>query len=132
MPITLNAVTVGLASVSLNAAPGSLRKVTFGGKETITVPAGAPVLSDAIALEVGDSADLVVSVYLNDGTTVFDCGSDAAPSDQAVIDGSDVTLAERFSAGRLNWNMASSFCHFMAARCIWDATPLTCSEILRR
>jgi len=98
-PITLNAVTVGLASESLNAAPGSLRPVTFGGKETITVPAGAPVLSDPMALEVGDFADLVVSVYLNDGTTVFDCGSDAAPADQAVVDGSDATLAEHFSAG---------------------------------
>ena len=100
MPFTLTAVTVGLASESLNAAPGSLKKVTFGGKEAITVPAGAPVLSDAIALEVGDFADLVVSVYLNDGTTVFDCGSDAAPSDQAVIGGSDATLAERLSAGK--------------------------------
>ena len=100
MPFTLNAVTVGLASESLNAAPGSLKKVTFGGKERLTVPAGAPALSDAIDLRVGDFADLVVSVYVNDGMTVFDCSSDVAPTDQVVIESTDATAAEHVSAGK--------------------------------
>ena len=99
-PFALTAVTVGLAAAGLNAAPGSLRKVTFGGKETLIVPAGAPALSDAIALRVADFADLVVSVYLRDGMTAFDCGSDTAPTDQAVIEGADATLAEPLSTGK--------------------------------
>ena len=53
-PLTINAATVGLAAAGLNAAPGSLKVVTFGDRSAITIPAGAPALSDAVPASRGD------------------------------------------------------------------------------
>jgi GDSL-like Lipase/Acylhydrolase family len=45
-------------------APGSDRALTFGGRSSVTVPPGAPLLSDPVALQVPACSDLVVSIYL--------------------------------------------------------------------
>jgi hypothetical protein len=45
-------------------AAGSDRRLTFGGRPQVTVPAGAPALSDPVALDVPAGADLVISVHL--------------------------------------------------------------------
>jgi lysophospholipase L1-like esterase len=44
--------------------PGTDRRLTFGGSTTVTVPAGAPMLSDPVAVPVAAGSDLVVSLYL--------------------------------------------------------------------
>ncbi|HEU5157472.1 MAG TPA: SGNH/GDSL hydrolase family protein [Streptosporangiaceae bacterium] len=49
-------------------AEGTDRTLTFGGRRTVTVPAGAPMLSDPVALPVPAGSDLVVSVYLPERT----------------------------------------------------------------
>jgi lysophospholipase L1-like esterase len=67
---------VGEARVALRAdggagirtKPGSDRPLTFGGSASVTVPAGAPALSDPVGLRVPDGADLVISVYLPEHT----------------------------------------------------------------
>ena len=84
----------------MNAIPGSLRRVTFAGNGTITAPAGAPLLSDAVTLPIPDFSDLLVSVYLSEPTTVFACSSDDTPADQVVVPDFDATLAEHVSAGK--------------------------------
>jgi lysophospholipase L1-like esterase len=99
-PLTLNAVTAGRAADGLNAVPRSLKAVKFGGESTITLPVGTPAVSDAVALAVGPSSDLLVSVYLGGPLTVFDCRNIWAPHDQAVVDGIDATFSERVSAGK--------------------------------
>ncbi|MDF8334246.1 SGNH/GDSL hydrolase family protein [Novosphingobium cyanobacteriorum] len=63
-PIKLNAVTVGLAGGAFVAAPGSLQPVTFGGSAGVTIPAGAPVLSDPVPVRVKAGTDLLVSAAL--------------------------------------------------------------------
>ncbi|MPZ86218.1 MAG: SGNH/GDSL hydrolase family protein [Actinophytocola sp.] len=50
--------------------PATDRTVTFGGHRSATVPAGAPMLSDAVRLAVPARSDLVVSIYLPDPTPV--------------------------------------------------------------
>ncbi|WP_129844072.1 SGNH/GDSL hydrolase family protein [Streptomyces sp. RFCAC02] len=47
--------------------PGSTVPVTFSGRESISVPVGAQVVSDPIDLRVAAGTDLSVSVYLRDG-----------------------------------------------------------------
>jgi len=49
---------------SRSVAPGSDRRLTFGGHVSATVPAGAPLLSDPVRLAVPAGGDLVVSLYL--------------------------------------------------------------------
>lgn len=67
---------IGEAHVALRApgeagsaiVPDSDRRLTFGGRSSVTIPAGAPMLSDPVALRVPALSDLVVSLYLPDPT----------------------------------------------------------------
>lgn len=45
-------------------AAGSSRFFTFSGRSSITIPAGAPAVSDPVALPVTPFADLAISIYL--------------------------------------------------------------------
>jgi lysophospholipase L1-like esterase len=64
-----SALTIGAAHLALRAdgasiVPESDRALTFGGEESITIPPGAVVVSDPVALQVPALADLAVSIYL--------------------------------------------------------------------
>ena len=65
-PLRIGAATVALASAEAAIQPNSLRALTFGGVTSVTIPPGAPVLSDAVDLVVPDLAELAVSLYLPD------------------------------------------------------------------
>ena len=55
---------VGIRDKGPAIVPGSERKLTFGNVDSVTVAAGALVVSDAVELEVRPLADLAVSLYL--------------------------------------------------------------------
>lgn len=63
-PVPLGAVHVALAGPDGAIVPASDRTVTFAGMAAPTIPPGAPLLSDAVALDVPDFADLIVSIYV--------------------------------------------------------------------
>ncbi|MDQ0791370.1 SGNH/GDSL hydrolase family protein [Streptomyces sp. B3I8] len=67
-PVLFAHTTVGLQKVPDSAAlaPGSLRDLTFDGHRAVTVPAGAEVYSDPVALPVAAAADLFVTTYTPD------------------------------------------------------------------
>ena len=44
--------------------PASDRKITFNDADSVTIPPGAPILSDAVELDVDDLAKIAVSVYV--------------------------------------------------------------------
>jgi lysophospholipase L1-like esterase len=46
------------------------RRVTFGGRTAVTVPAGAPIVSDPVELRVVGGTNLVISIYLPERTPV--------------------------------------------------------------
>jgi lysophospholipase L1-like esterase len=50
--------------------PGTDRPVTFGGRTTATIPAGAPLVSDPVRLRVPAGSELTVSLYLPRRTPV--------------------------------------------------------------
>ncbi|GAB2576651.1 SGNH hydrolase [Paractinoplanes abujensis] len=69
LPITAAAVARpvdGRAGVPA-IVPGSSRPLTFGGRASATVPVGAQVVSDPVALPVGRGANLTITVYLASG-----------------------------------------------------------------
>src|SRR4051794_18869414 len=66
--LTIGAAHVALRSSGSATVPGSDRVLTFGGKPSITVPAGALALSDPVALEVPEMADLAISLYVPENT----------------------------------------------------------------
>lgn len=63
-PLVIGAATVALAGTGSDIVADSLRALTFSGAASIVIPAGAPVLSDPVALAVGDLAELAISLYL--------------------------------------------------------------------
>ncbi|MBV9681074.1 MAG: SGNH/GDSL hydrolase family protein [Solirubrobacterales bacterium] len=69
LPITKAIVALpagGQAGVS-GLVPGSARALTFGGRSSITVPVGAQVVSDPVAMDVAPLTNLSVSMYLAQG-----------------------------------------------------------------
>ncbi len=61
--------TVGAAHVAISAGGGSIQAgsdhaLTFNGRPTVEIPAGAFVLSDPVAMQAAPLSDLAVSVYV--------------------------------------------------------------------
>jgi len=60
---------IGQARLALAATAGAIKKesdhkLTFAGRDSITVPAGAPALSDPVDMDVPDFATLSVSMFV--------------------------------------------------------------------
>lgn len=94
-PLVIGAAHVALAGEKGAIVPGSDRPLTFGGSSSITVPPGAPVLSDPVDLTVPDLGSLAVSLFLPEITPTTTWHNDARQT--AWISGQgDFTAAERF------------------------------------
>ncbi|XYJ11895.1 SGNH/GDSL hydrolase family protein [Telluria sp. B2] len=63
-PLRIGAAHIALRQAGSDIVPGTDRVLTFSGATSITVPAGAPVLSDPVDLNVPALGDLAVSLYL--------------------------------------------------------------------
>lgn len=63
LPLRIGAAHLALRQAGADIVPGSARALTFSGFAAVTVPAGAPMLSDPVALLVPDQAELAVSLY---------------------------------------------------------------------
>ena len=63
-PLIIGAAHVALADKGSAIVPGSDRALTFGGSPTVTIPPGAPVLSDPLELAVPPLGSVAVSLYL--------------------------------------------------------------------
>jgi lysophospholipase L1-like esterase len=72
-PLVIGAARVALADGKGAIQPGSERKVSFDGKPSVTIPGGAPFLSDPIDLPVGNLATLSISIYLPEATGACTC-----------------------------------------------------------
>ncbi|HXD22073.1 MAG TPA: hypothetical protein VN613_01850, partial [Gemmatimonadaceae bacterium] len=66
-PLSLRAVTVGVADTGVNARPGTLKKVTFGGHSAVTIAGGTPAVSDPVDLPV-TAETVIVSLFLPNDT----------------------------------------------------------------
>ena len=67
-PLVVGAARIALSAGGAGIAPGTSRTLTFGGDTAFTIPAGAPALSDPVALHVPALADVAISLYLPDST----------------------------------------------------------------
>ena len=72
-PLRIGAVRVALADGTSAVVKGSEHVVTFAGKGSATIPAGAPLVSDPVDLRVADLASLSVSLYFPDDTGQCTC-----------------------------------------------------------
>jgi len=63
-PLVIGSATVGLSGGGAAVKDGSNKPVTFGGKPSITIPPGAPAVSDPVDLKVAPLESLAISLYL--------------------------------------------------------------------
>ena len=69
LPLEVGAAQIALHASEAAIVPGSNRALTFGGHPATTIPAGAVIFSDPVALTVPALSDLVVDTYLPGDTT---------------------------------------------------------------
>ncbi|MGW1257835.1 SGNH/GDSL hydrolase family protein [Streptomyces sp. NPDC002513] len=63
-PLTVTHASIALAAAGgPAAAPGTMRRLTFGGAVPVVVPAGAQVVSDAVRIAVPHDSDVLVTTY---------------------------------------------------------------------
>jgi len=67
-PLTIGAAHVAVRAKNAAIAAGTDRVLMFSGVATTTIPAGAIVVSDPVALGVPALADLAIDLYLPDDT----------------------------------------------------------------
>lgn len=63
-PLRIGAARIALSSDGADILAASDRVLRFGGRESVVIPAGAPMLSDPVELEAPVAARLSVSLYL--------------------------------------------------------------------
>lgn len=67
-PLHIGAANIALSGSKASIQPGTDHPLTFGGKRSVVIPPGAPVLSDPVKLDVAALSQLTVSLYLPDPT----------------------------------------------------------------
>lgn len=65
-PLTITSAHVALAAGGSAIQTQSDRALTFHGQISVTIPPGAPMISDPVAFDVSPLSDLAVTVHVND------------------------------------------------------------------
>ena len=87
-PLTVGAVTVAIADAGVSARAATLRKVTFGGRSSVTLPAGTPAVSDSVDLPTKPAESVIVSIFLPNDTQ---CPMGQRGVQAVILDGRDAT-----------------------------------------
>ena len=98
-PLTIGAAHVGLAAENGAIAAGTDRPLTFGGKASITLPPGAPALSDPVDFAVPALASVAVSTYFPTVSPATTWHNDGRQTAYLSASG-DQTGAETFTAAQ--------------------------------
>jgi len=68
-PLLIGAATVAIPTDASSVKQESIRSVTFEGHNSITIPPGAPVLSDPIMFQVKSGTELSISIFFPNHVT---------------------------------------------------------------
>jgi hypothetical protein len=66
--LTIGAAHVALQSTASSIASGTDRTLTFAGQGSVSIPKGAPMLSDPVDLDIPPLSNVVVTIYLPQAT----------------------------------------------------------------
>jgi lysophospholipase L1-like esterase len=96
------AMTIGRAAIAKagkdgRIEPGTSRPLTFSGNSGVTIPAGAPVLSDPVDFTADDLTEVAVTIYLPAVTPLTTWHNDGRQTAYISANG-DFTDAESFEA----------------------------------
>jgi lysophospholipase L1-like esterase len=68
-PLTIGAASIALRDKDAKIVAGSGHALTFGGRASVTIPAGAVMFSDAARISVPALGDLVIDLFIPDDLT---------------------------------------------------------------
>ena len=66
VPVSFGHATVAVRARGAALAVGTTKDLAFGGKQSVTIPAGGSVMSDPVALPVAAQQDLAISLFVPD------------------------------------------------------------------
>ena len=89
-PLTVGAATVAIADAGVAARSSTIRKVTFGGRTSVTLAAGTPALSDPVDLPTKSAEAVIVSIFLPSAT---ECPLGQTGIQEVTLDVRDATQA---------------------------------------
>jgi lysophospholipase L1-like esterase len=69
-PLAIGSVHIALRKSGAEIEPGTDRPVTFNGRSSIVIRAGANLVSDGMSLTIPNAADVAVSLFLNDSARI--------------------------------------------------------------
>jgi hypothetical protein len=95
VPLAIGAAHIARRAADASIQPHTDRSLTFGGRSSFAVPAGAMVLSDPVRLSVPAGSDLAVSIYLPARTVEMTTHVTALQTSY-VSSAGDFTASERF------------------------------------
>jgi lysophospholipase L1-like esterase len=98
-PLVIGAAHVARREADAAIVAGTDRSLTFGGRPSFTVPPGALVLSEPVALHVAPLSDLAVSIYLPSATVETTTHVTALQTNYVSRSG-DFTAAPQFDVAR--------------------------------
>ena len=73
-PFTIEAASVALAAADSDDARGPVKRLTFGGRPSITLAPGAPALSDPVDIATTAMSEVVISAYVPGGVAFNPAG----------------------------------------------------------
>jgi lysophospholipase L1-like esterase len=115
-PLTIGSASVALSSGGSAVDAGSIKQLTFGGQTSATVPPGAPLVSDPVALAVKPLGSLAISMYLPKRTGITSVHWDGAQTAYISASG-DQTMAQDFKSD------STTKSRLMLSRVLVDAKP---------
>lgn len=98
-PVVIGSVVAAVPADPASVKPGSIRTVTFDGKDFIKIPAGAPVISDPVAMPVAYGAEISISLYFPEHVATLN-EHDLALKRNIVSPPGDHTHDEKILGGR--------------------------------
>jgi lysophospholipase L1-like esterase len=106
-PVTFDAAAVALRAEGAAVQAGTSRPLTFSGKASVTIPAGAYALSDPVGLDIAQGADLAVDLHVPGPTapdTIHVIQRDAVYAAEGnVVGQTDLTTVKPPAGGLWLW-----------------------------
>lgn len=100
-PLLIGSATIAVPNDPSSVAPGSIHNLTFSGRNSVTIPAGQPLLSDAVEFPVASGSEISISLYFP--KRVATPTMHALALKRAVVSQhGDYTHAEKIEAGAVS------------------------------
>jgi lysophospholipase L1-like esterase len=105
IPLTVGAVSIAAQADRATAVAGSQRPATFSHKKSVTIPAGAELVSDPVPMSVKAGQNVLVSIYLPHATSSATWHSDAFDTSYLSVPGDHTadTADGNYTAATTSW-----------------------------